>query len=92
MIGVITVVSSVRKRAIVKYVVREGNYVMADVTDIRPNFSIQVNGQCPYILKCHYRDPMTNALHIFKSRNLFFYPAKFKNKQVRVYVEEGILI
>jgi len=84
--GIVIALVSLRRRARLRRVVNEGHYVMADVADIRPNFSVQVNGACPYVLECHYRDPATGTLHIFKSRNLFFYPAELENRPIRVYV------
>jgi hypothetical protein len=85
--GIILAAVSIRKRRTMRRVVSEGYYVMATVADIRPNFSVQVNGQYPYVIECHYRDSATGELHVFKSRNLFFYPAEFENGQIRVYVD-----
>lgn len=85
--GVLIVLFSLHRRAGIRRIVREGCFVMADVADIRPNFSVQVNGRCPYVLECHYRDPLTGALHVFTSRNLFFFPAEFEGRQIRVYVD-----
>ena len=86
-LGIIFAVLSVHKRLVIKRVVDSGYYVMANVITVQQNFSVQVNGECPYIVECHYRDPSTGTLHIFKSRNLFFYPAELIGGQVRVYVD-----
>jgi len=86
-IGIILAAVSARKRAMIRRVVEEGRFVMADVADIRPNYSVEINGRCPYVLECHYRDPASGTLHVFRSRNLFFCPAETENRQVRVYVD-----
>jgi len=90
-VGLVLAVLSARKRAMMRRVVSEGYYVMADVADVRPNFGVQVNGRCPYVLECHYRDPATGALHVFRSRNLFFYPAELENRRIRVYTDRNNL-
>lgn len=88
-LGIVFAVISIKKRATAKRVVEDGYYIMADVADIRPNFSVQVNGQYPYVLECHYPDPATGALHVFRSRNLFFYPKELEGRQVRVFVDKA---
>lgn len=85
--GIAVAAVSVGRRIAIKRVVDAGDYVLADVMDIRPNYSVRVNGRCPYELECHYRDPQTGELHVFRSRNLFFYPGELAGKQVRVYVD-----
>lgn len=85
--GILFAVLTIRKRAVRQQVVSNGDYIMADVVNIRQNFSLQVNGKYPYVLECHYRNPETGTLHVFMSRNLFFYPAELENRQVRVYID-----
>jgi len=87
LLGIIFAVISLRRRTVLKRVAEGGYYVMATVADIRPNFSVQVNGVCPYVLECHYQDTLSGALHVFRSRNLFFYPGELAGRQVRVYVD-----
>lgn len=88
-LGVIFGAVSLRKRSVIKRIVSEGYYVTADVVNISQNFSVSVNGSCPYVLECHYRDPATGRLCIFHSRNIFFYPAELLNRQVRVYTDRN---
>jgi len=88
-LGIIFIVLTVRKRSMMKRVVSAGYYVMADVVSIRRDYSVEVNGVCPCALECHYKDPTTGTLHVFRSRDLFFYPAELEGKQIRVYVEQG---
>lgn len=88
-VGIVTAAMSAHKRAEIRRVVSEGYYVAAEVVNIRPNYSVQVNGQCPYVLECHYRDPATGTLHVFLSRNLYFCPAELQGSQVRVYVDRA---
>lgn len=90
-IGAVFAFFSARKRAMIRQVVKDGHYVMAEVLNIRQNFSVHVNGISPYVLECHYTDPVTGTLHVFSSRNLFFYPAELLGTRVRVYVDPADL-
>jgi len=78
---------SLRKRKIIRQVVNQGFFVTAKVVSIRQNFSVQVNGSSSYVLECHYQDPSTGILHVFRSCNLFFYPAELLGAEIRVYVD-----
>lgn len=86
-VGLAFVGVCLHKKAVCRRAAEGGYYVMADVAAIRPDWSVRVNGQCPYVLECHYRDPSSGALHVFKSRNLYFYPEELQGKQLRVYVD-----
>ena len=49
-----------------------------------------VESRCqPLQAECHYEDPATGTLHVFKSRDLFFYPAELEDQEIKVYVEQG---
>jgi len=85
--GIITAMFSLHRRAVIRKVVLDGHYVMAEAVNIRQNLSITVNGVSPYVLECHYRDPAANTLHVFRSPNLFYYPAELLGSPVRVFVD-----
>ena len=88
-LGVIFAFLAIRKRKTARQVVRGGYYMMADIVNVWQNYNVRVNGVCPFILECHYQDPATGTLHVFRSRNLFYCPAELVGQQVRVYVEQG---
>lgn len=85
--GIAFAAFSLRRRRIMKQVVDSGCFVTAEVVNIRQNFSTQISGISPYVLECHYQDPPAGILHVFSSRNLFFYPAELLGSQVRVYID-----
>lgn len=86
-LGILFVSLSVRKRCMANRLLQDGHYVMADVVAITPNYSVQVNGRSPFVVECHYQDPTTGTLCIFRSRNLFYFPEELSGNQIRVYVD-----
>ena len=66
---------------------QNGQYVMAEISEVKINYSVQVNARHPYVVLCRYQDNYGN-IHIFKSRNLMFNPTDLmKDNIVKVYVE-----
>lgn len=66
-----------------------GNYVIAEIFDISQNYNVSVNGRHPFVVSCKY-EAMDGAVHIFKSRYLYFNPEMLlKNNVVRVYVDNN---
>lgn len=64
-----------------------GNYVTAQITEVAVNYSVNVNGRCPYVVHCQYQDGYGNV-HLFRSRNLYFDPTDLlKDTMVKVYVD-----
>jgi hypothetical protein len=86
-VGILFMILSIRKRVISARAVSGGQSVMATVAGIRQNYSIQVNGMSPYVLECHYRDPSSGVMHVFRSGNLYFYPAEMLGGRIKVYVD-----
>jgi hypothetical protein len=85
-IGICFAAHSLWRRKVIRHVVEEGCSVMANVVAVSPNFTVTVNGRHPYVMECHYIDPLTGSLHVFYSRNLFYCPSEFIGRQVKVYV------
>lgn len=86
-IGLICLMMLVRQINRSNRLLREGNCIMAEVSEIRRNYNITLNGRYPYRVIGRYRD-MYGNIHIFKSRNLFFNPdALLKDNMVKVYVD-----
>lgn len=86
-IGLIFVGFTVRKRKTKAALLEQGYYIVGRVADIRPDYSVQVNGRNPYFLECHYEDPVTGKMHIFRSGNLFYRPDELLGSDVRIYVD-----
>lgn len=87
-LGGIFLALMIRRRSIHNRLFSQGCYVLAQVTSVLPNYSIRVNGRCPYIAECSYTDPNTGVLHIFRSRNIYFDPTAIAmDAMVPVYVD-----
>jgi hypothetical protein len=65
----------------------EGNYVIAEITEIKRNTSIEFNGENPYIVHSHYSE---NGMdYFFKSHNIWFRPSYTLSKKVRIYLDKN---
>ena len=63
-----------------------GRYIWGQITELVPNYSVQVNGRYPRIAIVRYEDG--SGIHIFRSRNLYRYPdASVIGRQVKVYIQ-----
>lgn len=53
--------------------IRDGNYVWAEIVDVSPNYGVTFNGRSPFVLRCklQHTDGQT---YILKSRYLRFNP------------------
>ena len=90
-LGLIFIIITVRKRQRQKMAVERGQLIYADVSAVGINTSISVNGRSPYYVECHYKDPVTGTLHVFRSRDLYFDPASVlgQGMMIPVYVMPG---
>ena len=63
-----------------------GRYIWGQITELVPNYSVQVNGRHPRIAIVRYEDG--SGIHIFRSRNLYRYPdVSVVGRQVKVYIQ-----
>ena len=86
-IGLIFLIIEIRKKTWNTKLLRSGNYIMAEISEVRMNYAVNVNGRYPFIVVCRYQDMLGNV-HMFKSRNLYFDPSGlFKDQNVKVYVD-----
>lgn len=90
LLGLIFLALMFRRRSIQRRIFAEGNYIMAAVTSVQPNYNVCVNGKHPYVAECSYTDPETGVLHLFRSRNIYFDPTSIlMDANVPVYIERG---
>ena len=54
-----------------------GRRIQADFDRVELNTSLRVNGSSPYRIVCQWRDPATNQVHVFHSRNIWYDPQKY---------------
>lgn len=84
-IGVLTGFKEIRKKKIAK-----NFYVYAEIYDVVVDYSLSVNGVCPFVIKCRYTDPDTGEVIIFESEHCFDDPGLVyaPGEQVKVYLED----
>ncbi len=88
-IGVLFIITNIRKSKKQKKLVADGFYVKAEITEVTINYSVRVNGRCPYVIHAAYKDSYGNV-HIFRSRNIFYDPINLlKDNMVKVYVSRN---
>lgn len=86
-LGVIFLSVEMKKAVWNNRLLQTGNYIIAEVAEVRTNYAMQINGRHPFIVMCQYQD-MSGNVHIFKSRNLLFDPSSLlKDQRVKVYVD-----
>ena len=86
-IGVIFLILMLQKKKEAQQLLDNGRYILAEICEIVPNYTVRVNGKNPYIIKCKY-EAINGTVHIFKSRNLFFNPESvLKGTRVKVYTD-----
>ena len=86
-VGITCMTVLCRRRSRNEQLVKNGFYVTARARDIYPNENVRINGRSPFVLECHYKDPTTGTVHVFKSENIMFYPIDAKDTDIRVYVD-----
>ena len=76
-----------REKAEDEKLIRNGYYVLADVTDVYQDTHVTVNGSSPYVVECRFIEPGTGEIFIFHSPYLWTYPEKIFETQLVVYVD-----
>lgn len=75
LVGGIPQVLSIRNHLRNKRLMQEGKVLHAIVESVDLNTSVTVNGRCPFIIYCNYKDEYKNVLYRFKSDNLWTDPS-----------------
>lgn len=69
---------------------QQGRPVQAKVQGIEKSTSLNMNGRNSYHIIAHWRDASSNALHVFKSKNIWFNPEDYIDREeVTVYVDKS---
>lgn len=64
-----------------------GKCVIADIIEVNKNKNIKLIGISPYIILSHYSEDGRD--YFFKSHNIWFKPANFLSKKVRIYLDRN---
>jgi hypothetical protein len=75
-----------RRRA--EHLSRHGTPVFAELTEVRRNEMLSVNGMQPWRIVAQWVNPATGKLHRFTSANLWFDPSPYiRGNQVQVFID-----
>ncbi len=89
-VGLSLLLVFVRKSKKVRRLVEVGDYIVADVTAVMPDYSVRINGYPTFRVECSYQDPSTGVLHVFRSRNLTRNPGEaLVGAKVNVYIDRS---
>lgn len=87
-IGIIFLARVILLKKRQKRLISDGNYLLANISGVQVNYSVNVNGRCPYVVECNYQD-LDGTVHIFRSKDIFYDPTNlFTGDMVKVYVDK----
>lgn len=89
LVGTAILFFKIRKNKLIKKLITDGNYVMAECIGTVFNANIRINGRRPYYVECHYFDSYSGLDYIFRSENIFVNPNIPKGTMIQVYVQEN---
>ena len=65
-----------------------GQRIFADFECVELNTGVRINGQCPWRIVCQWLDPASNQVHVYRSHNLWYDPARYiTGKTMEVMVD-----
>lgn len=89
--GVSMLLVSDKKRRGAQQALDGGSYFFGEIVEMRPDYSVRVNGRCPSCLVAQMTDPY-GKIHVFKSRNFLKTGIPdLVGQQVRIYAVQGDL-
>jgi hypothetical protein len=67
---------------------QNGRRILAEITSVELNTSLEVNGRNPFRIICQWLDPARNEMHVFHSGNIWYDPTEFiTGKTLEVLVD-----
>ncbi|SFW60341.1 DUF3592 domain-containing protein [Cellulophaga fucicola] len=89
LIGFGIIVSSVKKKNMLKHLKTHGTRIESDFQNVTLNTTLAVNGQNPYVVVSQWQNPTTSELHLFTSDNIWFDPTDFiKTDKINVLIDK----
>jgi hypothetical protein len=64
-----------------------GRAIAADVERVGENTSVTSNGRHPFCIYAQWQDPASSKIYSFQSDDIWFDPAKYVGKQVKVMID-----
>ncbi len=63
---------------------QNGRRIVAEITSVELNTSLEVNGRNPFRILCQWLDPARNEVHVFHSGNIWYDPTQFITEKTLV--------
>jgi hypothetical protein len=77
--------ASDRKNA---WLYRNGRRIQAEITGVKLDASVRINGTNPYWILCQWMDPARNEMHVFHSGHIWYDPTNYiPGKTLEVLVD-----
>jgi hypothetical protein len=87
-IGGIFITSESKQKQKIQAIIKQGNYIEAEITEITQNLAFEEDGEYPYVINAKFEDE-TGCVHLFRSYNLNYNPEGMLLSQiVRIYVKK----
>lgn len=88
-VGIVPYIKKAQRKAKAKKLIKQGQYLLAKIDNVKMNFSHAVNGLHPYVVYCSYEDRYTGTLYKFKSEEIWYNPRDYHQKgmDIKVYVK-----
>jgi hypothetical protein len=87
-IGGIFITSESKRQQKIQAIIKQGNYIEAEITEITQNLAFEEDGEYPYVINAKYEDE-AGCVHLFRSYNLNFNPeGMLLSSIVRIYVKK----
>ncbi|MBR4539522.1 MAG: hypothetical protein IKO52_11865 [Clostridia bacterium] len=88
LVGLSLLLADVRRRALQRRAYEGGYYVMAKIAGVHAQKNVNMNGMNPVVVECHYQDPSSGVVHIYRSRYLYMHvDGLLQSDQVPVYID-----
>ena len=78
---------SAKRKASRRRLIASGSFVNAQVTEIKRDHFVEINGRNPYYVICQGRNPYTGEMVSFRSGNITENPAPLSGQYRRVFVD-----
>jgi hypothetical protein len=86
---IIIYILSVRREKASKKLTQTGIKIAADIVSAANDETPVVMGKRPYIIKCQWQQNQTNTIFTFKSKYIYYNPAKYlgERKQLDIFID-----
>ena len=74
-------VAEIRRLRMYAWLQHSGMTVQARITEVGRNTRLKVNGRSPWVIRAQWQHPVTQAIHVFESENLWYDPSEYVDRR-----------